>query len=177
MNRSILFYLLALLFFSCNQEKESEANKDFLYFDIKGYFDKEAQRLHRDNPTVLKSVGVNKNFERKTLKIGDWETELSIFSNADINKTAWKGSFKITTVQNVLLYTASEQKIPVKTVLVKKENNKVKEIKIIIHNKNILYYSSDTLIYIPDSLYQVNKQQKIRFFKNKSYQISGKLIK
>jgi len=45
----------------------------------------------------------------------------------------------------------------------------------VISNKNILYSSGDTLVYYPDSLYEIRKHQKIKLLAQKTYQITGKL--
>ncbi|WP_316805545.1 hypothetical protein [Pedobacter nototheniae] len=172
-NRYILVFALA--FFSCNQQKESEANTDLLYFDTKGYFEKEASRLKEMNPLVQKSVFINGSTENKATKISDWEKELSTFIDADINKTSWKGSFKVNKTATADNYTSDNRKIPVKRITVVKLNGKITRIEIIRENKNIIYHSTDTLSYFPDSLYEIRKQQKIKLLNPKKYIIIGKL--
>ncbi|RYG09492.1 MAG: hypothetical protein EOO07_23780, partial [Chitinophagaceae bacterium] len=95
MVKKLYFLVFALALFSCNQRKEAEANTDLLYFDVKGYFEKEINRLQKLNPEVNKTVSINGAAENKIAKIANWTKELAIFVNADINKTSWKGSFKI----------------------------------------------------------------------------------
>lgn len=170
---SILAFALAL--FSCNQQKEAEANTSLTYFDIKGYFGKEISRLQQLNPNVDKTVSINGVSENKTAKITDWTKELAIFVNTDINKTSWKGSFKASKQDGADIYTSDSKKIPVKKILVIQNGNKVGKIEIIIDNKNILYQSQDTLTYYPDSLYSVKKHQKIRLLNEKRYLVIGKL--
>lgn len=170
---SILAFALAL--FSCNQQKEAEANTSLTYFDIKGYFGKEISRLQQFNPNVDKTVSINGVSENKTAKITDWTKELAIFVNADINKTSWKGSFKTSKLDGADIYTSDSKKIPVKKILVIQNGNKVGKIEIIIDNKNILYQSQDTLTYYPDSLYTIKKHQKIRLLNEKRYLVIGKL--
>ncbi|WP_131538960.1 hypothetical protein [Pedobacter nototheniae] len=175
MTKNLYILVFALAFFSCNQRKESEANTDLLYFNTKGYFEKEALRLKKINPTVQKSVFINGSIESKATKIDDWEKELSIFVDADINKTSWKGSFKIIKAADTESYTSDNRKIPVKRITVVKLNDKITSIKIIRENKNIIYHSTDTLSYYPDSLYEIRKQQKIKLLNPKKYVITGKL--
>ncbi|GGI25080.1 hypothetical protein [Pedobacter mendelii] len=174
MNKKLIFLVFALGFIACNQREESKANTDLLYFDINGYFKKEAVRLKKLNPQIVKEVSVNDVSETQTLKLTDWEKELAIFINADINKASWKGSFNMDKKFELEHYTSSSKKIPIKDVVINTLNNKVKKVQIIISNKNILYTSSDTLIYYPDSLYQIKKYQKIKLLMAKSYHILGK---
>ncbi|WP_293303828.1 hypothetical protein [Pedobacter sp. UBA5917] len=170
---SILAFALAL--FSCNQQKEAEANTSLTYFDIKGYFGKEISRLQQLNPMVDKTVSINGVSENKTAKITDWTKELTIFVNADINKTSWKGSFKAEKQNGAEVYTSDSKKIPIKKISVIQNGQKVDKVEIIIDNKNILYQSQDTLTYFPDSLYLIKKHQKIRLLNEKKYSVIGKL--
>jgi len=174
MNKNLILSVFAFGLFGCNQREASKANKDLLYFDLKGYFVGEAIRLNKINPQVKKQVIVNGTSETSVIHITDWQKEFAIFMNADINKASWKGSFKADNNLAFEHYTSANKKIPVKNLLVSKTDGKVKKIEIIIANKNILYLSGDTLIYYPDSLYQIKKYQKIKLLNAKSYQITGK---
>jgi len=168
-------YVFAFVFFSCNQRKESEANTDFLYFDVKGYFAKEITHLQQLKPLVKKSVSINGATESKDLVIKDWNKELAVFVDADINKTSWKGSFVASKNDSQENYTSSSKRIPVKKIVIEKQGNNIKKVEIFISNKNLLYTSNDTLTYYPDSLYLIKKQQKIRLLSSKKYSISGKI--
>jgi len=175
MVKKLFIPVFALALFSCNQQKEAEANTSLSYFDVKGYFGKEISRLQRLNPDVNKTVSINGTAEHKKAKITDWTKELAIFVNADINKTSWKGSFKTKEQDGVDIYTSDNKKIPIKKISITWKGQKAGKIEIIINNKNILYQSQDTLIYCPDSLYEIKKQQKIRLLKEKKYSVIGKL--
>ncbi len=83
--RKSYIYLFLLLLFGCI-DKAKEQRPELTYFDLKGYFDREVSRLSKSNPVITKSVKVNDSTEAKTIKIGDWKRELSIFYDADINK-------------------------------------------------------------------------------------------
>ena len=169
----ILVFVAAL--FSCTQQKEAEANTELLYFDIQGYFAKEGLRMQKLNPTFVKTVNVNGNIESKKIKIADWEKEFTIFTNADINKNSWKGSFQVNKQNGEEVYTSDSKKIPVKKLTVLRKDSTVRMIQIVINNKNILFQSNDTLTYYPDSLYAIKKKQKIRILNEKNYQVIGKL--
>jgi 2-hydroxy-3-keto-5-methylthiopentenyl-1-phosphate phosphatase len=175
MIKKLFIPVFAIALFSCNQRKEAEANTDLVYFDIKGYFEKEISRLQKLNPVVNKTVSVNGAVESKSSKIADWSKELTIFVNADINKTSWKGSFKTVKQNETEVYTSDSKKIPIKKISVTQHGQQVDKIEIIIDNKNILYQSQDTLTYCPDSLYSIKKQQKIRLLKDKKYSVIVKL--
>ncbi|WP_316830200.1 hypothetical protein [Pedobacter aquatilis] len=173
MNKKLISLVFVLGFMACKRQEE-KTNTGLLYFDVNGYFKEEANRLSKTKPIITKEVAINGVPEQKRLQINDWTKELAIFSNADINKASWKGSFKVEKDGNLESYISDNKKIPVKKVLISKENQKVKSIEIIITSKNILYTSGDTLSYYPDSLYRISKHQKIRLLKLKNYQVTGK---
>ena len=173
-NLYIVVFALALL--SCNQREESKANTDLTYFDLKGYFGKEISRLKEAKAKVNKTVSINGIEENKTVLINDWDKELAIFVNADINKNSWKGSFNVNRKGEVDTYTTNNKKIPIKKISVTHQFSRVNKVEIIINNKNILFESQDTLTYLPDELYQIKKQQKIRFLATKNYGVMARFI-
>lgn len=159
---------------ACNQHSDVQTKSTSEYFDIQSYFKAEGNRLKKLNPTVNKTVSIQNNTQTKQLKISNWQKELSSFTDANINKSAWKGDFKIYKSNTLETYSSAKDKITVKFVALQKIDKKIKSIKIIVANKNILYQSSDTLIYFPDSLIDIKKQQKIRFLSQKNYRITVK---
>jgi len=172
--KKLILGVFVLSLFSCAQQ-ESKQTSTPKYFDINGYFLNEADRLHQLNPTIIKSVIAIGKAESHSIKITDWKTELAGFSNADINKASWQGEFTKVVKGGNISYATTNPKIPIKKVEITKTGNQVKCVKIIKANKNILYASSDTLLYYPDSLYIIRSEQKIKLLSSKKYQVIGKL--
>jgi hypothetical protein len=171
--RKILYVSgILLLVFGCSPAENKQ--KDALnYFDLKGYFEHEAARLTKSNPVFTKTVVVNDAAETKKIRLGDWKKELAVFSDVDMNRNAWKGLFQVKKTAEQELFSSDHEKVPVKEVLIIKRNNKVYGIRILVKNSNVLYSSSDTLSYYPDSLYQVKKKQHIKLLSEKNYSITG----
>lgn len=174
MRRKILLPGILLVFLGCNPAGKSQKNP-LTYFDLKGYFEKEALRLSAINPLLTKTVSVNNMEETKKIRITDWAKELSAFSDADINRSAWKGLFNKKNTGQQETYMSDNKKVPVKEVMISKRNGQVYGIRIVISYSNVLYSSADTLSYFPDSLYQVKKKQQIRLLAEKNYTITGRL--
>lgn len=172
---SPLFILL--LFSGCQSAPEQTQKNELTYFDLKGFFQKESSRLSKSDPVITKTVSVNDSSETKRIHIPDWNKELEIFREADINKTAWKNMFKISKTTDKQQYATDNEKISVKNVTLFYNNdasNEVRGVQIIVKNTNLLYNSTDTLIYFPDSIYQIRKSQNILLLSKKNYQITGK---
>lgn len=166
-------FLVMLLAISCNLKNKEKANTK-TYFDVEGYFKKEALRLSKTNKTISKTVFINGKEEQKNINIKNWEQEFKYFIDADINKASWKGSFNETTTGNLKTYTSQSDKIPVKKLEIVLQGNKPSSIKIFITNANNLYTSQDSLSYFPDSLYEIKKTQHIRLMETKQYKITGR---
>lgn len=166
---------LLLLFFlgACHSDAPKKQLTSSSYFDLKGYIDKQVSHLKKTNPDVDKSVRVNGSDEQKVLKIANWQKELAVFADADINKSAWQGAFKVSKSTDKEVYTSSSEKVPVKSLTIHYTAGKVKGIEVLISNANSLYTSNDTLAYFPDSLYEVRKTQHIKMLNEKNYRIKG----
>jgi hypothetical protein len=175
--RKIKNLSLVLLAFmcSCNYSTPKGQNSSSAYFDIKGYFDSETARLSKLNPSIIKTVGINGSKETKSLKIRDWKSELSAFSDADINRASWKGLFEVSKSDTLVEYTSDHDKVPIKDVRIYMLKGKIQKIVVIKQNKNYLYKSIDTLSYYSGILYRIQKQQNIRFLSDKNYLIEGKI--
>ena len=172
-NLSILS--LSILFFAaCNSAAPKKQDAKLAYFDLKDYIAKETKRLTALNPEIDKTVIVNKAREQKKVKIADWPKELSSFSDADINKSAWQGLFIADKTKDSETYISDNEKVPVKSLNISYKDGKIYGIRLLISNTNSVYTSNDTLSYFPDSLYQVKKIQNIRLLNEKNYTITGR---
>jgi len=172
--RRLYFLLLLFVFFAaCTSAEKQEKQTANHYFDLKGYINKEANRLNTKKPVVNKTVLINQDVENKQLKIEDWHKELSVFYDADMNKSAWQGLFRVRITNNTAVYTSEDVKVPVKSLTVYYKNGAVDGIKILLRTSNMLYTSNDTLSYFPDSLYAIRKTQRIKLLNEKNYRITG----
>lgn len=172
--RKLLFLLLLFSLGACNPAPSKKQFKAIRYFDLKDYIAKEAKRLNQLNPDIEKSVMVNRSEEHKKVKIADWQKELAVFSDADINKSAWQGLFQTYEGKDIKTYTADNEKVPVKSLSIKYRSGKIYGIQVLIRTENLLYTSNDTLSYFPDSLYEVKKTQHIKLLNEKDYRITGR---
>jgi hypothetical protein len=173
MKKLALIIYIGLFFVACSSADNEKQVANLRYFDLQGYFKKEEDRLKKLNPVIEKTVSVNNSTEHKSLRIADWKKELSAFTDADLNKKAWIGQFKIEKHPEMERYSSDQDKIPVKELKVTFKKGKVSGIQMLLRNTNALYTSKDTLLYYPDSLYEVKKTQHIKLLTEKNYKITG----
>ncbi|WP_207428675.1 hypothetical protein [Pedobacter sp. SYSU D00535] len=174
MNKKIVgLLLISTGLLACNNTEKAADVKSF--FDISGFFDAEAKRLSGLNPSITKTVSQNDASEAKTLKIDDWQAELSLFTESDINKPAWKNSYLVKRGLSGVTYLALDKSLRTQKIELRfKEPETIKSIAITNVTNNPLYTSTETLFYSPDSLYLINKEQHVRVLGNNNYRISGK---
>ena len=167
-------FILLLSIASCKRDSNAAADSK-AFFDIKGYFEADSARLTKQNPLVIKTVTHNQASETQKVHISDWGTELSLFTQSDINKPAWQSSYDVNNSENVAIYTAKDPSLKTQKVVVTMENGKLRWIMIVNHTKNILYENTEKLSYFPDSLYVIAKKQRVRILGTDTYRISGLL--
>jgi hypothetical protein len=165
-----LFFISALTACAPDQKATTAGLK---YFDVKGYFHRDSARLTRLNKPVFKTVYHNGTTQSKKVHIDNWGTELSLFSESDINRPAWKNSYSVIAEGDILIYKAKDPELKTREILIKQLNGKV--VYMLIYNKikNPLYTNEEELTYFPDSLYQINKIQTVRLLGTNKYQIKG----
>lgn len=173
MRKQTLCGFLLLLTFGCSNQSKEKQQRELTYFDIKGYFESEIARLDKLKPSITKSVEVNDSLESKAIRISDWKKELSVFTEADINRASWKGLFKLQKLKGSDTYTSDDDKVPVKKVRISFNDQGLSEILIVLNNSNSLYSAQDSLFYYPDSLYRIKKTQDIKLLSSKRYEIQG----
>jgi len=158
---------------SCRQDDKPSGK--MTYYDIAGNVKQEITHLQQSNPVVTKTVGHNGVSATKKVKISKWENELSLFASSDINKPAWRNSYQVLKDSNVIIYKAKDPELRTREIMIKTDGQKLKWMVIFNHTSNMLYTTSEKLSYFPDSLYMIEKSQKVRFLGINRYQIKDEL--
>jgi hypothetical protein len=165
--------LLAII--SCKSGSTTGTTK---FFDLKAYFKSEAARLAKSNPLITKTAIHNGESEKLKERIKNWDSELNLFADADINKPAWSMRYKVDSSGSFLIYKANDPKLKTQDIIIKRENGKIKWI--LIHNYTkstilgkTLYETIEKLSYFPDSLYQIQKKQYTRTLGYDIYSVKG----
>ncbi len=143
------------------------------YFDIKGYFNNQITILNRQNKPVLKTIAFNGAIESKKVKVKNWGQELDFFESSDINRPAWKDSYFIENSNGLVIYKAKYPELKMREMIVNAKNKKVKWIIIYNDTKNLLYQTTEKLSFFPDSLYLIEKEQKISLLGANVYMVKG----
>ncbi|MFC3196294.1 hypothetical protein ACFOET_01580 [Parapedobacter deserti] len=160
---------------ACNRpEVEQPASATTPYFSLEGYFNSEAARMQREAPVIDKVVSKGGQPEHRTIQINNWHKELALFTESDINKPAWRASYRVDSTASTLTYTSLDPKLRTARITVEKRpDGTVKHIAVVNRVSNMLYQTEEQLDYYPDSVYRINKQQQVRFIGESRYMVSG----
>jgi len=181
-----LSIIFALFFFSVGCASDSsqaakEAPKTF--FDIKGYFDQEINALKSSAYKLEKKAKIDDKEETKNIEKPDWDNELKILQESDINKTAWIDKYKTEESGTNLIYTTEDETLKTKRIQIdfnkagSKSFDNVTSILIINNTENVLYNSSEFLTYTPKSSITIIRNQQIKSGENKLIESKSKIYK
>ncbi len=166
------FACLLLLSNCCSENKEKTVRQIY-YFDLQSYFNEQAKMLNKTAKKINKTVAKNEITEQKLIRIINWETELALFINADINKPAWKDSYTKDSTATKVIYTATDKDLRTQKIEINLNHGKATQFVIDTQEDNLLYHSTEHLEYIPGVLYLIKKHQKVFLLGLNNYEIKG----
>ena len=172
---SLLSIALIVSFFPACKPDIKETGSAIKYLDLKAYFKADSARLNNQHKLTYKTVTHNGITESKNVKIDNWARELSLFTESDINKPAWKDSYQVQQNDHTLIYIAKDPSLKTREIIINKKDGRVQWIAIYNYTKNILYDTREKLSYIPDSIYRIEKTQHVKLLGVNKYVITGRL--
>jgi hypothetical protein len=108
-------FLLLLAAGACQQPApDKPAPGQAPYFDVPAFIQAQAALLEKENPGASKAVMEGSQVqERKTMQNLNWQKELAAFSELDLNKPAFRNTFRISRQQDAAgLVTETYRKQP-----------------------------------------------------------------
>ncbi|OJJ21145.1 hypothetical protein BKI52_11290 [marine bacterium AO1-C] len=164
---TLLVFILGLA--ACENPNQTN-NASKTYFDLRGFMQTQITYLKKNNPKVKKTILNEGKPMTKDVTIKDWEKELRMFVNADINKAALIGTYTTKKNGNSVTYTSKESKNTVQSMTVALDDSKkqAKSIVIVAGNENLLFSSGTQLkLYCKKA---VNDQYSIAGYEIKGFQ-------
>jgi hypothetical protein len=163
---------LLLLTFSCTSDPASPKNEGEIdiapFFDLAGYITAETERLTAAKTRVEKTITLNGETETQQLDAINFNNDLRLFREADINKPAWvdkyetqtetlSGSHKVTT------YLTRDSSLIVHRLMVEEDLGVTTRVEIDRKTGTVLSDGKHQLVYDPARGYSVTTQQTNRF--------------
>ena len=166
-----------LLLLGCQTSSTQETNPQ--YWDLPNYCLEQASLLQKESWTWEKSVRVGKNHETKEFKTVDWEKELALFLEVDLNKTAYAGRVKVTDAEGKSVFQITEPDLPIRKVEIRWAAPAVPaQIDISWLSQNTLYQTNRVLRAVFEEgklvYYRIQTNQKITGLAAESVLVEGK---
>ena len=166
-----LWFFLIFFFYSCT-DKQTKIKESGL-FDNEKYFTDEALRLSALSHTIKKTSVLNGQSETREVTIADWKKELDPFIRCNINKPAFRNSYKVDTVadgiNNRIRFSAVEPHLAVRNVEIFLSGNRITRLQFATGDSNELYSTVRMLTYLPDSGYSVQGRQDMTMGRKSDY--------
>lgn len=181
-----LCLLLPLLFSGCNNPAQSDLPP--VYYDVGGFVNRQITDLSARKPLVQKAVQINQERSQQTVRTVNWQRELELFLQADINKPALRSSYAIARPDSLTYrYTLknSEERLTVRSLLVKVDSvtRQPRRIEAVLQTSNPLYASERHLLLESGPTrtgWQVNHYklygfQKLSFFDKNEFSVEARI--
>ena len=176
-----VFTLSTFCLLSCSNTPTTEADKvaELPFFEMQAFFEEEINRLNELQPLVKKTVVINQESETKQIDAIDYEKELKVFSNSDINKMAWFDKYSIDSLYDnnqlqSISYQALDEMLKTQKINIAFQSNEVSQIEIENKTKSFIAASDQKLIYTPSSGYSIQTKQEMAVGKDKEIKIEVK---
>jgi ketopantoate reductase len=164
---------------SCTQGSSNtkKAEVQLPFYDLKTYFKNEIDRLNQSNLQVEKVVKINEESEVQQLNDINYEQELKLFTNSDINRMAWFDKYKIDSIfedrqLKALHYTALDEDLKTKSVQINFSKQEIDQVLIENSTESFIASSMQSLAYQPKSGYQIITSQKTKLGKKQAVSIA-----
>jgi hypothetical protein len=184
---SLCLVSVLLVGWGCETPSSTSSGEVTQYVDVKGFIEQQQKLLQQRKPLVKKAWTVGKELEEKQTSEIDWETELALFEQADINKPAYARTYTVQQGADGRTWTyepnASEN-VPVRLLKVTLDSaERIEQLEAELQVENNLYTSQKLLrltcaeregIWQIVS-YSINGSQQLRFMQPKVFEVSGVL--
>lgn len=170
------FFLLLLLLSCQNRDTASGKAGQNPFFDLNSYFNEQIERLQTQQPEVRKTVTFDGETETLELDSLDYERELEVFLNADLNRASWWDKYTIDSSRTdgrlaSIVYTAQEEDLRVKKLRIEFEKEEVSRIEVESSTKGPTGSRKQSLLFEPEQGYRIHTQQKVVFSKPREMEI------
>lgn len=146
MKKIYLLVLAIVMLISCNIKNSNQVQQKVKpYFDVESFVKKQIDLLSKKNAVISKEVVLNGQTETKTIENINWEKELQLFLEVDINKPVLVGSYEIIKEQDKTIYKAKEETLKIQQIIIQKSGENIKNLEIFVKEENALFHFSKKL--------------------------------
>lgn len=175
-------FLIAGLLLCASCQPELENKSEVFYFDMKALLTQQIKRLADLPIKVQKFIRHDKQRENNIIQVANWQQELKIFEEANLNRPIYKDAYAIkdSTFQDTKFRTfvAKNKTLQVRFLRLAYQANTLKSIDANLLIENVLYRSEKDLrlSFQPDSTlkgYQIKGKFGVIYGVNYDYEIDA----
>ena len=165
MFRSILISLFFMLVFSCSQKEEVNSQLPSSFFSMIDFMEEEKKWMVNDKISLTKILSLNGETDTLYVEQPDFELELDVFINADINKPALSDKYNVDSIFRSdrlykIAYIAKDKKMKTRKLSVWFDSqNKVVNVDIRLFNSSPISKNVQHIIYQPNNGYVIKNEQ------------------
>lgn len=174
----LLFFVLVSLW-ACEKPKQNKEEKK--YFDLKAWVAETVKQKSGKRCVLVKKTLIDGKSDKQALEQINWENELMLFAEADLNSPAMTDDYQITenTAEKTVVYRSTNPNNKVKKMEIKGYPDLLSEINIDVSEANQFYEATRKmrLKLVDNQLvgYQIIGVQRILFKDAMEYEINAKL--
>jgi len=174
-SRRLLQYLPAALLLltavACLPEgQESKATEASPFYDLERFFEEEVDRLQRLQPAVNKTVSLDGQSQFQQFDSLNYNDELSVFQNSDINRAAWWDKYAIDSTfageqLSGIRYSAKSEELKIRSVDIGFDKGNVARVAIESRTDSPTATMDRKLRYEAATGYRIETRQNVTFSK------------
>lgn len=182
-----IFLLSILLISGCTDSVQQ--NQPNVYYDVMGFVRRQIASLSAQKPVVNKLVAINEKRNQQTTNDINWNRELELFTQADINKPALRSSYQIVRPDSLTYqYTLkkTEERLTVRSLTVRLDSltHQPRQIEAVLQTNNPLYSSERQLLLESGPMagrawqvkhYKLWGFQKLPYFSRNNFSVDGRV--
>lgn len=186
--RYLFFVFLGLLWLlsACNSISNTEPRKERVkkFYDLEAFFNAEVNRLDSLGMQLSKQVRLNDKRESAVQKNVDYEKELKVFVEADINKPAWWDKYQGDTtlyqqdkIQQIK-YESSDKELKTQRIIISfTPNQQIDSVQVFNRLESTMMNLSQNMVYNPDKGYKVYTTEKLLLSSENEVDISASFVR
>lgn len=161
MKKIIFIFLLYGFLFSCGSKNNSNLKSGF--FDFPAFFTEEIKTLSKLNPGLRKTIAIDGEPNTVSSDTADWNTELKVFFNIDLNPIISKEKYTIdldsSAPLSILHYTAKDTTSEIQEVNITRKNGRIELIEAKLKTRSFIVDRDTRLSYQPMKGYGIQMKE------------------
>lgn len=112
------------------------------YFSVASLIDRQTAALNARRAQVQKIIRADHMpADTLALQVADWQKELQIFKEAELNKPAWQGEYEMIRTEEAVSYRARNFSLPVRLLVVRGSAEQPASVEARLVQSNLFYHT------------------------------------